>query len=119
MNDPLNHNQVRPYLSGQAPTQSKMHEFKAMKTEKHEGGPGPWILFPEIIGISVLALLLPLPLIHMLLSGQALGGIAGFALWSGAIFLTVRFIRRRQYGLAYLPMAAMVGLFFIIQKLCH
>jgi hypothetical protein len=53
----------------------------------------------------------------MLASGQALAGIAGFALWFGAVVFSVRFIWRRQYGLAYFPMLAMVGLYFIIRKL--
>jgi len=95
-----------------------LDEAKTMNNEEHGGGPGPWILFPEIIGISVLALLLPLPLVHMLLSGQMLASIAGFAFWFAALFFAVRFIRRRQYGLVYFPMFAMVGLYFIIRKLC-
>jgi hypothetical protein len=77
---------------------------------------GPWILFPEIIGVTVVALLLPLPLVHLLLSGHALAGIAGFALWFTALFFTVRFIRRRQYVFAYLPMLVVIGLFYIIYK---
>ena len=89
-----------------------------MNTED-QGEPGLWILFPEIIFISVLALLLPLPLVHLLLSGQVLAGIAGFAFWFAALFFAVHFIRRRQYALASLPMLAMLGLFFIVQKLCH
>jgi hypothetical protein len=90
-----------------------------MSTEDQSGKPGPWILFPEIIGISVIALLLPLPLIHILLSRQAFAGIVGFAVWLVAVFLAVRFIRRRQYGLAWLPMLGLVGLFFLIRKLCQ
>jgi hypothetical protein len=90
-----------------------------MNTDEQGGGRGPWTLFPEIIGISIIALLLPLPLVHMLMSGQALAGTGGFALWFAAVFLTVRFIRRRQYGLAYFPMLSIAGLFFIIYKLCH
>lgn len=55
----------------------------------------------------------------MLLFGQVLAGVMGFAFWLFALILAVRFIRRRPYGLAYLPMLAIVGLCFIIQKLCH
>ena len=96
-----------------------LDEPKTMKNEQQGGGPGPWILFPEIIGISVLTFLLPLPLVYMLLSGHAFAGVAGLALWLAALFWTARFIRRRQYGLAYFPMLTMAGLFFIIQRLCH
>jgi hypothetical protein len=92
---------------------------KTMNTEEQGGGHGPLILFPEIIGISILTLLLPFPLAHMLLSGRALLSIAGFALWFGALFFAVCFTRRRQYVLIYLPMLAMVGLYFIIRKLTH
>lgn len=76
----------------------------------------PIILFPEIIGVSIVALLAPVYLVKILLSGQVLAGAAGLALWSVALFFTVRFIGRRQYGFAYLPMLAMLGLYFVIQK---
>jgi hypothetical protein len=55
----------------------------------------------------------------MLLSGQVLASIAGFAFWFAALFFAVRFMRRRRYGLVFLPMLAMLGLFFIVQELCH
>ena len=84
--------------------------------EQDERRESPMILFPEIIGVSIIALLLPLPLIHLLLSGHALASIAGFVLWSTALFFIVRFIRRRQYGFAYLPMLALIGLFYIVYK---
>jgi hypothetical protein len=84
--------------------------------EQEDRRESPLILFPEIIGISVLALLLPLPLVHLLLSGHALAGIGGFVLWFSAVFFAVRFIRRRQYGLAYLPMLVLLLLVYIIQK---
>jgi hypothetical protein len=88
-----------------------------MSDQKQKDGPGPLILFPEVIGISILALLLPLPLAHMLISGQVLMGILGFAAWLAALFFAVLFIRRRQYALVWLPMLVMVGLFFVIRKL--
>ena len=72
----------------------------------------------EIIFISTIALVLPVPLVHMLLSGHKLAGVTGFALWFAALFFTVRFMRRRQYALAWLPMLTILGLFFIIRKLC-
>ncbi len=96
-----------------------LDELKTMNTEDQGGKLGPWILFPEIIGICVLAVLLPLPLVHMLLSGQALASIVGFAFWFAALFFAVLFIRRRQYVFVFLPMLAMLGLFFIVKKLCH
>lgn len=89
-----------------------------MKTEKQGGEPGPWILFPEIIGTSVVAVMLPLPLLQMLLSGQALVGIAGFTFWLGALFYAVRFTRQRRYGLVLFPMLVMWALLLIVRKLC-
>lgn len=76
----------------------------------------PIILFPEIIGVSLVALLAPAYLVRILLSGQMTAGIAGLALWFIALFFTVRFIWRRQYIFAYLPMIAMLGLYYVIQK---
>lgn len=88
-----------------------------MSDNDQTDGPGPWILFPEIIGISIIALLLPLPLIHLLLSGHAVLGASGFFVWLVAVCFTVRFIRRRQYGFAYLPMGIIAGRFLIVYKL--
>lgn len=88
-----------------------------MSDQKQNENPSSWILFPEIIGISLLTLLLPLPLVHMLLSGQVFAGILGFVFWLAALFFTVRFIWLRQYRLAWLPMLLMIGLFFLIKKL--
>ncbi len=90
-----------------------------MGTEDRSGKLSPWILFPEIIGVSIIALLLPLPLSHMLASGQTLAGAIGFVGWFVALFFAGRFIRRRQYGLVLLPMAAMLGFFFVVQRLCQ
>lgn len=90
-----------------------------MSADGQRGGPGPWILSPEIIGISIIALLLPLPLVHLLMAGHAVYGIAGLLIWLAAIFFFVRLIRRRHYGLAYLPMLGIVVLFFVVYKLCQ
>jgi hypothetical protein len=89
-----------------------------MNTDEQHGGPGPWILFPEIIVISIIGLLLPLPLVHLLLAGHALLGTAGLLVWLAAVFFSVLFVRRRQYGLAFLPMIATAGLFLLVYKLC-
>ena len=90
-----------------------------MSANEQPDGPGPWILFPEIIGISIIGLLLPLPLVHLLLAGHAFLGASGLLVWLVAVFFTVKFIRRRQYGFAYLPMGVIAGLFLIVYKLCQ
>ena len=46
-------------------------------------------------------------------------GIIGFVFWFAALFFAVRFVRRRQHGLVWLPMLVMVGLFLIIKKLSN
>jgi glucan phosphoethanolaminetransferase (alkaline phosphatase superfamily) len=84
--------------------------------KQDDGRESRLILFPEIIGVSVIAVLLPFPLVHLLLSGRALAGFGGFLLWFAALFFTVRFIRRRQYGFACLPMLVLLCLFYLIQK---
>ncbi len=89
-----------------------------MSTEEQDDKQNPWILFPEIIFVSLLTLLLPLPLVHLLLSGQVFAGIVGFAFWLAALSFAVRLIRRQQYVLVWLPMFVMIGLFFIVKKLC-
>ena len=90
-----------------------------MSANEQPDGPGPWILCPEIIGISIIGLLLPLPLVHLLLAGHAFLGASGLLAWLVAMFFTVKFIRRRQYGFAYLPMGVIAGLFLIVYKLCQ
>jgi hypothetical protein len=88
-----------------------------MSQEETKEKAGAWILFPEIGGIALLAVLLPLPLIHFVWSGHVLAGSAGLLLWLAAVVFAVRCIRRRQYGLAYLPMLAILGLFVAVYKL--
>jgi hypothetical protein len=90
-----------------------------MSINEQRDGPRPWIVFPEIIGISIIGLLLPLPLVHLLLAGHAFVGASGFLVWLVAVFFSVRFMRRRQYGFAYLPMGVIAGLFLIVYKLCQ
>ena len=88
-----------------------------MKTESQPDKVGAWILFPDIIRIAILAVLLPLPLVHLLLSGQALEGSVGLALWAAALYSTVRFLRRRLYLQAWIPMLVLVGLFLTVHQL--
>ena len=77
---------------------------------------GPMILFPEILGLAVMAIAAPIYLIKILVSGQALVGIAGLVIWFTALLITARLIWRRQYFFAYLIMLAIFGLYYIIQK---
>jgi hypothetical protein len=90
-----------------------------MSANEQPDGPGPWILFPEIIGISIIGLLLPLPLVHLLLAGHPFLGASGLLVWLVAVFFTVQFIRRRHYGLAYLSMGVIAVLFLIVYRLCQ
>jgi hypothetical protein len=91
-----------------------------MSPEDQGGKPGPWILFPEIIGISVIALLSPLPLVHMMLSGQAFAGTVGPRLLVGCsvpccALHTAAAVRPRLFtdachGGAVLPDSEVVGM---------
>ncbi len=90
-----------------------------MSANAQPGGPGPWILFPEIVGISIIGLLVPLPLVHLLLAGHALLGASGLLVWLVGVFFGVRFIRRRQYGFACLAMGIIAGLSLIVYQLCR
>jgi len=84
--------------------------------ERDDGHLGPWILFPEIIGVSILVIVALVCLVRLLLSGYVLAGLAGLALWSTVVFFAVRFIRRRQYFLAYLLILAILGLCYLFQR---
>lgn len=90
-----------------------------MSTEKQNVKPRLWILFPEIIGTSIVALFLSLPPVHMLLSGQVFAGIVGLVLWLAALLCAIRFMWRRQYALVWLPMLVMIGLLFFVRKLTN
>ena len=84
--------------------------------ESHETkDQGPPILFPEIIGISVLAILLPLPLAHLLLSGHVLAGFVALLFWLAALFSAVRLIWRRKYNFVWLPTLALIALFLVVK----
>jgi len=95
-----------------------LEEFETMSANDQRDCPSPWILFPEICGVSIIGLLLPLPLVHLLLAGHAGLGATGLLVWGAAVGFSVRFIRRRQYGLAYLPMVVIAVLFLVVYKVC-
>tara|TARA_R110002072_G_scaffold14582_8_gene60188 strand:- start:37755 stop:38033 length:279 start_codon:yes stop_codon:yes gene_type:complete len=73
---------------------------------------GPWLIFPEIIGVAVVAILAPFSLIEMYSNGKIIVPIIGFCCWLIALVYTVIFIKKGQYYLAWLPMCGilMVGL---------
>jgi hypothetical protein len=96
-----------------------LYESGNVSANEKPDGPGPWILFPEIIGISIIGILLPLPLVHLLLAGHAFLAASGLLVWLVAVFFTVKFIRRPNYGFAYLLMGVIAGLFLILYKLCQ
>jgi hypothetical protein len=77
------------------------------------------ILFPEIIGVSLMAIIMPFLLVKMLRAGHLLASVAGFLVWGIALFIAVSCIRRRQYALAYLPMIVIFGLYFLVWKALH
>ena len=91
----------------------------SMSRDKKNNELEKWMLFPEVIGVLISGVLLPLPLLHLAVSGHALLGITGLLLWLSAAIFTVFFIRRRQYGMAYFPMLALICLFIAVYKICQ
>ena len=88
-----------------------------MKQDEQDGSSeSPMILFPEILGVAVMAIVTPVCLVKLFLSGHVIASIVGFVFWFTALFFTVRFIKRRQYFFAYLPMLAILGLYYFLQK---
>ena len=69
---------------------------------------GPWVIFPEIIGILIVAILAPFALIQMYSTGKVLLSIIGFCVWLVSIIYTSIFIKREQYFLAWLPMTGIL-----------
>jgi hypothetical protein len=78
---------------------------------------GWWDIFPEVLGVLVVAVYLHFCFVHMPPAGQVLVGAAGFALWLAALFFAIRFMLRRKFGLAIFPMLALLGIFSILEKL--
>jgi hypothetical protein len=76
----------------------------------------PFWLFPEIIGVSAIALAAPVWLIKIWVAGYVVTSVAGVALWLSGVSLMVRFILRRQYFLAYLSMIPLFCLFYMIHR---
>ena len=95
------------------------HEPENEPLERDNRHRSPLILFPEIIGVSRMAILMPFLLVKMLLAGQALEAGFGFLLWAGALIFMMCCLRRRHYYLAYLPMIVIFGLYFLLQKVLH
>jgi hypothetical protein len=93
-------------------------EHGNMSANKQPDGLGPWIFLDlHFIFVFFAALFLPLPMVHLLLSGHAFIGASGLLAWLAGAFITVRFFRRRHYGSAALCMAAICGLALIVYKL--
>jgi len=92
-------------------------EHENMSAKKQPGWLGLWIFLNlDFIFVFFAALFMPLPMVHLLLSGHALIGTSGLLVWLAGAFFTVRFIRRRQYDSAALCIAAICGLALIAYK---
>jgi hypothetical protein len=75
---------------------------------------GPWILFPEVIGIAIIAIFTPYALFQMYISGKVLFSIIGFIVWSISLIYTVILIKKERYFLARLPMTGILAAGFLI-----
>jgi hypothetical protein len=72
------------------------------------------LIFPEIIAVAAATIVTPIILIGVLRSGKTLVGGIGLIAWLFATGLCVRYLCRRQYALALLPMIVILGICLLI-----
>jgi hypothetical protein len=74
----------------------------------------PWIVFPEIIGVSIVAIYAPLYLVQMFMAGHVVWSVMGLAGWAVGVATTVVCFKHRLYLLAFCPMLLMLGVGLLI-----
>jgi hypothetical protein len=77
-----------------------------MSTREPQDSPldQPWIVFPEIIGATIVAVWAPIYLAKLLFAGHVVLSLAGFVGWLVGVALTVICLKERMYVLAFWPM---------------
>jgi hypothetical protein len=76
----------------------------------------PWIVFPEIIGVTIVAVSAPIYLARHLVAGHIALALAGFVCWLVGVGLTVVCLRKRMFVLAFWPMLLLLGVGLLIHK---
>lgn len=69
----------------------------------------PWIVFPEIIGATIVAIYAPFHLAKMFMAGHIALSFLGSVCWLAGIFGTALCLRYRLYPLTFLPMLLVLG----------
>jgi hypothetical protein len=94
-----------------------MSEHENMSAGKQSHWSGLWLFLDlHFIPVFFAALFMPLPFVHLLMSGHPSIGASGLLVWLAGVFFTVRFFRRRQYDTAALCITAICGLALIAYK---
>jgi len=75
-----------------------------------------WIVFPEIIGVSAIAIYAPFYLVHMFMAGHFVWSILGFIGWSAGVTATLFCFKHRLYFAALLPMLLIPGVGLLIDQ---
>ena len=89
-----------------------------MTAPEHDDSPvsQPWIVFPEIIGVTIVAVSAPIYLVGQLVAGHIALALAGFVCWLVGVVLTVVCLKKRMFVLAWWPMFVLLGVGFLIHK---
>jgi hypothetical protein len=93
--------------------------MSAIEEENEEEKPPinqPWIIFPEIIGASIVAIYAPFYLVQMFLAGHILWALLGFVGWLAGVTATVFCLKHRMYFMAIWPMLLVLGVGVLIDQ---
>ncbi len=76
----------------------------------------PAIIFPEIIGTTIVAIASPFYLYKLFENGYYLISGIGIIIWSVGIYFTIYALREKNYFIALLPMLMILGCGFLIHS---
>ena len=74
----------------------------------------PAIIFPEIIGITIIALYTPFYLYKLFQIGHYLISGLGFLMWGIGVYFTIYSLKEKNYFLAIFPMLVILGVGYLI-----
>ena len=69
----------------------------------------PWIVFPEIVGATIVAIYAPFYLAKMFMAGHIALSVLGGVCWLAGVLGTVLCLKHRLYLLTLLPMLLVLG----------
>ena len=76
----------------------------------------PAIVFPEIIGVAIVATYSPFYLWQIFQAGHGAVAALGAVGWAVGVTLTIALLRRKQFVLALAPMVLVLGVGLLIHR---